>query len=134
MKFTSTVAAALAFGMTIASPVEVEKRAIVTTPKVNDGIILNYALTLEFLERKFYQEGLAKFTQKDFIAAGFADPFYKNLKEIYVDEQTHVTFLKAGLAKAGVVSTNELVYDFGFKTVLEFLTLASVLEGVGVSA
>lgn len=135
MKFTSTIAAALAVGMAVASPLELQKRdAKVTTPVVNDGIILNYALTLEYLERKFYQGGLAKFTQADFVAAGFGDPFYKNLKEVYVDEQTHVTFLKAGLAKAGVVSTNELIYNFPYKTVKEFITLASVLEGVGVSA
>lgn len=56
-------------------------------PPGGDVDILNYALTLEFLERKFYQEGLANFTQADFVAAGFPDPFYANLKEIAYDEQ-----------------------------------------------
>lgn len=133
MKFTSAVAAALAAGMALATPLEL-KPALVTTPKVNDGIILNYALTLEYLERKFYQEGLALFKEEDFVKAGFAHPFYKNLQEIYFDEKTHVDFIKQGLGKAGVVSTNELKYEFGFKTVEEFITLASVLEGVGVTA
>lgn len=47
--------------------------------------ILNYALTLEYLERKFYMGGLAQFKQVDFVNAGFPDPFYANLQEIYYD-------------------------------------------------
>lgn len=134
MRFISWVVAALAVGITTASPLEVEKRTYVTTPKVNDGIILNYALTLEYLERKFYQEALNKFSREDFIKAGYPDPFYKNLEEIYLDEKTHVIFLKTALEAAKIVSTNELKYTFKYKTVNEFITLASVLEGVGVSA
>ena len=130
MRFSSTLAASLALGMSLASPVD--KR--VMTPKVDDGIILNYALTLEYLERKFYQEALAKFTKADFVAAGYADPFYDNLKEVYVDEQTHVSFLVEALTAAKITPTVELEYSFPITDVNSFLTLSSVLEGVGVSA
>ena len=130
MRFTSAIAAFLALGMSFTSPVE--KR--VMTPKVNDGIILNYALTLEYLERKFYQEAIQKFTQADFVAAGYADPFYSNLKEIYVDEQTHVSFLVGALKAANITATVELQYNFGITDVNSFVTLSSILEGVGVSA
>ena len=130
MYFSTVVTAFLAAGLSIASPVKKE----VMTPVVNDGIILNYALTLEFLERKFYQEALQNFTQAQFIAAGFPDPFYANLKEIYVDEQTHVAFLTSALKAAKITPTNELVYSFGVTTIEQFVTLSSVLEGVGVSA
>ncbi|KAI4241970.1 MAG: hypothetical protein LQ352_007339, partial [Teloschistes flavicans] len=132
MRFSLTLAASLALSAVQASPVV--KR--VNTPTVNDGIILNYALTLEYLERKFYQEALANITQAEFVAAGFADPFYANLKEIYVDEQTHVKFLSDALKAAGVTPTVELQYTFPVekKDVLGFVTLSSVLEGVGVSA
>ncbi|KAL8689690.1 MAG: hypothetical protein Q9218_004702 [Villophora microphyllina] len=132
MRFSLTLAASLALSAVQASPLA--KR--VTTPTVNDGIILNYALTLEFLERKFYQEALANITQAEFVAAGFKDPFYDNLKEIYFDEQTHVKFISDALTAAGVTPTNELVYTFPVekKDVLGFVTLSSVLEGVGVSA
>ena len=62
-------------------------------PPGGDVDILNYALTLEFLERKFYDEGLKNFTQADFIAAGFPDPFYDNLKDITFDEKVSILYL-----------------------------------------
>ena len=133
MKLSSCVVAALAAGLSIATP-QLEPRHVIATPVVTDSLILNYALTLEFLERKFYQLALAKFSKNDFQKAGFADPFYKNLKEIYVDEKTHVDFLAGALKAAGYTPTVELVYKFPFNTVREFVTLSSVLEGVGVSA
>ncbi|MCJ1340416.1 hypothetical protein MMC09_005712 [Bachmanniomyces sp. S44760] len=132
MRFSTTIATALVASLSLASPIELDKR--VSTPKVDDSIILNYALTLEYLERKFYQEALANFTAKDFKAAGFPEPFYTNLKEIYVDEQTHVSTLSGAITKAGYTPTVELEYSFGVTTVEQFVTLSSVLEGVGVSA
>lgn len=134
MKFSTTIAAALAIGLTFASPIEVQKRHTVYTPKVDDGIILNYALTLEYLERKFYQEALQKFSRDDFKRAGFADPFYDNLLEIYEDEKTHVTVIDGALKAAKITPTNELVYNFGLTDVKSFVTISSVLEGVGVTA
>lgn len=132
MRFSSTVAALSAVGLSIASPIDIEKR--VATPKVDDGIILNYALTLEYLERAFYRGGLENFTQAEFVAAGFEDPFYENLQTIYFDEQTHVSFLSGALKAAGVTPTVELEYTFPYTDPKSFLTLSSVLEGVGVSA
>ena len=81
----SILAAAAAITAVAASPVLV-KRADFDAPPGGDIDILNYALTLEYLERKFYQEGLADYTAEDFCAAGFSGEFYENLKEIYVDE------------------------------------------------
>jgi len=62
-----------------------------------DADILNYALTLEHLEDKFYREGLANFTQADFAAHGYDETFYQNLQEIAFDEGTHVSFLTSAL-------------------------------------
>ncbi|KAL8734086.1 MAG: hypothetical protein Q9181_003331 [Wetmoreana brouardii] len=133
MRFSLTFAASLALSAVQASPL-VKRVGPVTTPEVDDGIILNYALTLEYLERKFYQEALANYSQADFVAAGFEDPFYTNLKQIYVDEQTHVSFISGALEAAGITPTVELQYTFPATDVLSFVTLSSVLEGVGVSA
>lgn len=73
-------------GSSTASPLLV-KKANFDAPPGGDIDILNYALTLEFLERKFYQEGLANYTEQDFCNAGFEASFYSNLMSIYADEQ-----------------------------------------------
>jgi len=130
----SALTSVLAAGLAIAHPVEQRDGPYAVdynAPPGGDVTILNYALTLEYLERKFYQEGISKFTQADFVAAGFADPFYNNLKEIYYDEQTHVSFLSGAL---GASAVHEATYKFPYTDVKSFLSLSSVLEGVGVSA
>lgn len=103
------------------------------TPDI-DAVILNYALTLEHLENRFYANGLAQFTQAQFAAAGFDATFYNNLKEVASDEATHVEFLTAGLTAAGAQPVAECTYKFPYTDVKSFISLASVLEGVGVSA
>lgn len=61
------------------------------------GVILNYALTLEHLEDTFYRDGLAKFSEADFAAAGFDSTFYGNVKRVASDEAEHVSFLTSAL-------------------------------------
>ncbi|SMY21853.1 unnamed protein product [Zymoseptoria tritici ST99CH_1A5] len=100
----------------------------------SDGVILNYALTLEHLENTFYKEVLQKFTLADFQAVGLDNVFYKNLQTISSDEQTHVEFLTTALTAAGVTPVVANEYNFGLTDVPSFLTLVNILEGVGVSA
>lgn len=88
----------------------------------------------EFLERRFYQEGLANFTQEDFVNAGFEDPFYSNLQAIAYDERTHVDFLTKAIIAAEATPVSEATYSFPVTDARSFVTLSSVLEGVGVSA
>lgn len=64
----------------------VEKRQAVAPPG-GDITILNYALTLEYLERKFYEQGLQNYTAEQFAEAGFDATFYANLENIYADEK-----------------------------------------------
>ncbi|KAL8724396.1 MAG: hypothetical protein Q9166_007976 [cf. Caloplaca sp. 2 TL-2023] len=103
-------------------------------PAITDADILNYALTLEHLEDKFYREVLDKFSEGDFEDAGFPAPFYANLKTVSKDESTHVSFLTAALKAAGATPVSECTYDFGLDNVNKSIATASVLEGVGVSA
>ncbi|BFZ57857.1 hypothetical protein PYCC9005_004912 [Savitreella phatthalungensis] len=111
------------------------KRQAATPPAgINDGTILNYALTLEHLENTFYRQGLARFSAADFTAAGFPASFHRNLREIASDERSHVAFLTAGLQQAGALPVAECSYKFPYTDVRSFVTLSSVLEGVGVSA
>lgn len=117
-------------GLATVQGAAVEKRQ---TPNI-DGVILNYALTLEHLENAFYKEGLKNFTQEQFAAAGFGGQFYSNLQEISKDESTHVSFLTTALTTAGIGAVAPCVYKFPYTDVVSFISLASVLEGVGVSA
>lgn len=103
-------------------------------PALTDADILNYALTLEHLEDKFYREGLANYTEADFAAAGFDSTFYSNLKEISSDEMTHVSFLTSAVMKAGATPVKECTYAYGVSDPKSFVMLSSILEGVGVSA
>ncbi|KAI4285127.1 MAG: hypothetical protein L6R38_000877 [Xanthoria sp. 2 TBL-2021] len=105
-----------------------------SAPAITDGVILNYALTLEHLEDKFYREVLDKFSEGDFEEAGFPAPFYAKLKTVSKDESTHVSFLTAALKAAGVTPVEECTYDFGLTSVNMSIATASILEGVGVSA
>lgn len=74
---------------TFAAPVE--NRAA-PGPPGGDITILNYALALEYLERKFYQEGIQNFTAQDFANAGFGADFYTNLQTVYSDEQVNISY------------------------------------------
>lgn len=94
MRYSTALTSFLAAGLAMAAPVE-ERQAVAmdfNPPPGGDVTILNYALTLEYLERKFYQEGLQKFSRADFVGAGFADPFYDNLKVIASDEEVCFSF------------------------------------------
>ncbi|EME77855.1 uncharacterized protein MYCFIDRAFT_79111 [Pseudocercospora fijiensis CIRAD86] len=100
----------------------------------NDFDVLNYALTLEHLEDKFYREGLANFTEAQFAAAGYDRTFYSNLVEVSADETAHVKLLSDAITAAGGTPVKECTYAFGVTSPAGFVGLASVLEGVGASA
>ena len=88
--------------------------------------ILNYALTLEYLERAFYQEAADKGQISDPATAEF-------LKLVLRDEKAHVAFLKKALGSKAVKSPK-----FDFQGIpgneAKFKKTAAVLENTGVHA
>lgn len=92
------------------------------------------ALTLEFLETSFYQQGFAKFQDSDFQALGLSEQQLSDLKSIGSTEQVHVTTLLSAIAGTGTQPVAPCDYNFGFTTAQAMVATASVLENIGVSA
>ena len=102
--------------------------AISTTrrSKANDVKILNYALTLEYLEAAFYREAVAN-------RAYGSSAVLKAFAETVADhEAAHVRFLKNALKSKAIKSPT---FDFGDATsAAKFAATAQLLEDTGVSA
>ncbi len=95
--------------------------------EANDVTILNYALTLEFLEAAFYEQAVAN------SAYGTSAALKQFAEVVAVHERKHVNFLKGALGAKAIKSPT---FDFG-DTVTDpakFAATAQVLEDTGVSA
>jgi len=91
--------------------------------------ILNFALTLEYLEAAFYAQAL-----KD--TPGLSGDIKKLATEIRDNEDEHVDALTAAIKGAGGKPVKAPGVDFGdaFASEKSFLKLAQTLEDTGVSA
>ncbi|TVY78481.1 Protein rds1 [Lachnellula suecica] len=101
---------------------------------LTDVDVLQFALTLEFLETAFYAQGFAMFQDSDFAALGLQPADITNLKSIQGTEQAHVTTLMSAVAGAGTQPVAPCTYNFGLTNAASMIATASVLENVGVSA
>jgi hypothetical protein len=111
----------------------------------NDTVveILNYALTLEYLESEFYSQAVTKFAQIG-VPAGAAQGAITTIRD---HENAHVAFLKSAIVAAGGAAVAKPNFDFSggkgsmtgpFATVFSnygmFLAVAQTFEDTGVRA
>lgn len=120
------------------------KKAYAGVKGVNDTLfdILNYALTLEYLEAEFYATAVSKGTA--LITAGAAANAIQTIAD---HEAAHVNFLKTAITQAGGTAVSKPTFDFSagmgsgtgpFKDVFNdyslFLAVAQTFEDTGVRA
>jgi rubrerythrin len=109
---------------------------------VSDVDILNYALVLERLEYEFYRENLQRFSEREIEGASIFEGFgnkvrsriYENFVRIRNHEKTHVQTLINVIKSLGGKPVGDSEYDFGVKSVADFVATARVLEDTGVMA
>lgn len=78
----------------------------ITSHAYIDTQILQYALTLEYLENAFYTGALDKYDAKAFTDAGFAPWVRGRFEQIMDHEKTHVKFLQTALGSAAPQACN----------------------------
>ncbi len=120
----------LGLGAALASVPFLKPTAAYAQTSSGDAGILNYALTLEYLERSFYRQALDSGTIPSDVRPLF--------QTIYDDEAAHVDFLRGALQDAGADPVDYTDSDFVFG---DFVTsyagiaaLAQGLEDTGVRA
>jgi len=94
----------------------------------SDIEVLNYALTLEYLEAEFYRQGNA---------AGLLEGKEKQyLEKVQADEESHVATISSTVEKLGGSPVPAPAVDFGksFADRKSYLTTAHVFENKGVNA
>ncbi|MCB0870327.1 MAG: ferritin-like domain-containing protein [Solirubrobacterales bacterium] len=119
------LAAGAIFGLGAISPFL--KGAMATSGGSKGDIeVLNYALTLEYLESAFYNEALKK--------AGVTGELKELVNTLATDEDAHVKALTQTIKDLGGKPVKAPKVEFPYSDTAGFTALAETIENVGVSA
>ena len=111
---------------TTSAPATTSTPAATTAPNGGDIAIVNYALTLEYLETEFY---------KKVIKSGlFTGKVGDLVKAIGAQEQMHVNALKAAVKKLGGTPAPKPTGKFTVDNATNVAKLAATVENVGAAA
>ena len=117
------LAAGAVYGMSMVSPFV---RQALAKSGATDIDILNFALTLEYLESSFYEEAKKR--------AGASGELKSLIDLLAKDEKQHVEALAATVKQLGGKPVAEPKFDFPYSDTAGFLKLAQTFEDTGVSA
>ncbi|MBC7643915.1 MAG: ferritin-like domain-containing protein [Thermoleophilia bacterium] len=119
----SALAAGAVYGMGMVGPFV---RSAFAAEAVDDLAILNFALTLEYLESDFYAKAVK--------LPGLSSKSRALAQLIGKHEDEHVAFLVSAIKGAGGTPVAKPTFTFPLKNEASFLMLAQTFEDTGVSA
>lgn len=117
------LAAGAVYGTVMVGPFV--RQALAASGKGDVGV-LNFALTLEYLETAFYEEAKSR--------AGAKGELMSLVNLLASDERQHVQALSSTIVELGGKPVKEPKFDFTYSDTAGFLELAQTLEDTGVSA